>query len=98
VEFDVVAAETAEKSIDTFIERRSRSKGKSEANRLEEFWAASNRFANAKKRRENLIAWLDYFEHLRELHLRLAEDHAKKRARLLAEAGYEPEEKELNSE
>jgi hypothetical protein len=102
VEFDVVAAEQAEKSIDVFIERRAsaRSKGKSEANRLEEFWAASARFANAQRRRENLIAWIDYFGHMHRLHLRIAAEHADRRSRLMLEAGYEPEEREgaMNNE
>jgi hypothetical protein len=89
---NVAAVEAAEASIDQFIEKRARDKAA--ANKEEEAWAASERKVRAKRREENRIAWIDYFGRMHHAHLGIAEDHARRRAQLLAERGYEPEEKE----
>jgi hypothetical protein len=88
--FDVEAVEAAEASIDAFINKRSKDKEK--ANEEEEVWKASTRLANAKRRRENRKLWIDHHGVMNALHTGLALEHANKRARLLAEGGYEPED------
>ncbi len=88
--FDVEAAEKAEAQIDQFISKRSRDK--QEANHVEAAWAESERRVREKRRRANRQAWIDHFGHMISLHLNLAAEHADKRARLLAESGYEPED------
>ncbi len=87
---DVEAAERAEKSIDEFITRRARNKA--EANEEEAELRAVARRIRDKRRRENRMAWIDYYEHMNRLHLSLAADHADRRSRLMLEGGYEPEE------
>jgi hypothetical protein len=56
--FDVEAAERAEKSIDAFILKRSRSQ--EAANREEALWAESTRRFNHKRRHQNAQAWFDH--------------------------------------
>jgi hypothetical protein len=80
---DPVAAERAEKSIDEFI--NARSKAKEKANEEEALWKASERRVQERRRRENRQSWLEYYEHMNRLHLGIAEEHAAKRVRLLAE-------------
>jgi hypothetical protein len=87
---DVESTERAEKSIDAFINKTARNKA--EANQEEALWKASTRLANAKRRRENRKLWIDHHGVMNVLHTGLALEHASKRARLLAEGGYEPEE------
>ncbi len=73
---DHAAVERAEKSIDEFI--NARSKGKEEANELAEMWAASERRHQEKRRRENVAAW-------KEFHLRTAEGLERTAASLAAD-------------
>ena len=87
--FDVGRIEAAEQSIDAFI--NSRSKAKEKANREEELWRASERRALAKRRQENRQSWLEYYERMNRIHLGLAEEHASRRVRLLAEE-FSPDE------
>ncbi len=87
---DYEEVERVEAELDNFISKRSRER--EEANRTEAAWAESTRRVNEKRRRSNRMAWIDYFGHMNRLHLSLAADHADKRGRLMAEAGYEPEE------
>ncbi len=84
---DVEAAERAEASIDAFILKRSASQEK--ANKLEEAWAESTRRVNEKRRRANRWAWISHHGRMHSLHQALASEHADKRARLMAEVGFE---------
>jgi hypothetical protein len=87
---DVEAVERAEASIDAFINKRHR--GREKVNAEEEAWKESTRRVNETRRQVNRQAWIDYFDHMNRLHLSLAAEHADKRARLMAEGGYELEE------
>jgi hypothetical protein len=87
---DVEAAERAEKSIDEFINKRARDKA--EANKEEEELRAVARRIREKRRRDNRKLWIDHHGVMNALHTGLALEHANKRARLLAESGYEPED------
>jgi hypothetical protein len=81
--------EAAESQLNAFIERRA--KGAEKANAEEELWRASERRVLAKRRRENRQSWLEYYEHMNRLHLGIAEEHASRRVRLLAEE-FSPDE------
>jgi hypothetical protein len=80
---DPVAAERAEKSIDEFI--NARSKAKEKANEEEALWRASERRVQERRRQANRQSWLAYYEHMSRLHTGLAAEHADRRSRLLAE-------------
>ncbi len=84
---DVDATERAERDLDAFINRRSRAKDK--ANTEEELWRASERRVREKRRRVNRQEWIDYYGSMHRVHLGIAEGHARRRAQLMAEAGYE---------
>ena len=58
--FDVAATEAAEKSLDAFIESRSRSQ--EEANRTEEAWKESTRLFNQNRHREYAKGWYDHHD------------------------------------
>ncbi len=81
---DPVAVERAEKSIDEFI--NSRSKAKDKANDIEAMYAASVRRHNARLREQNRWEWIRFFEHMRDLHQGLADEHRTK-AEALCEEG-----------
>lgn len=87
---DVEKTEAAEKSLDEFINRRS--KQKKRANQEEELWRASERRVLEKRRRENREAWIDFHGRQHRAFLDLAAHHADKRSRLLLEGGYSPDE------
>jgi hypothetical protein len=70
--FDIEAAEKAEKSIDAFINRRSKAKEK--ANAEEELWRASERRHRRKVRLTHGHAWIEYFDHLALCHKRRADE------------------------
>jgi hypothetical protein len=89
--FDVEATERIESEIDAFISKRSRER--KEANAEEEAWKESTRRVNEKRRQANRKAWIDYFGHMNRLYLSLAADHADRRSRLMAESGYEPDDR-----
>jgi hypothetical protein len=76
---DVTAVEKAEESIDAFIEKRTREKA--DANKVEDFWREQDRRHQARRRNALRGEWAD---------LSMAEDHARRRAQLMAEGGYEP--------
>jgi len=88
-EFDVVAIEKAEKSIDAFID--SRSKARLKANKEEEREKARERSRKKREREQNLRRWIDYHERLSLKHASIASDHADRRQRLLQEASYSPD-------
>ena len=74
---DVVAkTEAAEKELDSFINRRS--KTKKQANAQEALYAANLRHYQGKHREENRKAWIDYYERMYRAHSRLAVRYAEK--------------------
>jgi hypothetical protein len=81
--FDVEAAERGEKSLDEFINRRS--KQKKRANQEEELWRSSERRVREKRRRENQEAWIVHHGRMHLLYLELAAEHADRRSRLMLE-------------
>jgi hypothetical protein len=87
---DVEAAERAEASLDAFI--NSRSKAKARANEEEELWRASERRVIAKRRLANKREWIDYYGSMHRAHIVIAEGHARRRAELIAEGGYDPDQ------
>ena len=91
--FDVVASEKAEKSIDLFIEKRSKEaeKANREQKMLEE-WDRRARARQLKRQKENRESWIEFHGRRHRVFLDLAGHHADRRSRLMAEAGYEPEE------
>jgi hypothetical protein len=89
--FDVEDAERAEKSIDEVINKRARNKA--EANKEEEELRAVARRIRDKRRRANRLAWIEHHGKMNVLHTGLALEHADKRARMIAESGYEPEDR-----
>jgi hypothetical protein len=68
--FDIEAAEKAEKSMDEFVNRRSKAKEK--ANAQEELLRATERRHRRKIRLAKSHAWIDYFDHLALCHERRA--------------------------
>jgi hypothetical protein len=91
--FDVEAAEKAEKSIDAFINARSKAKAK--ANAEEAAWAESTRRFNERRRERNRLLWREYHlrraEGLERTAAELAASHRSK-AEALSEGAYEPDE------
>ncbi len=81
---DPVAAERAEKSIDAFI--NSRSKAKAKANSEADLWRISERAHQEKLRRENAAAWCSYHlsqaERLERTAAELADSHRRRAAEL----------------
>jgi hypothetical protein len=55
----VERAETVQKDLDVFIERRSW-KGEADADEREELWKESVRRYNARRREANRLAWVEY--------------------------------------
>ncbi len=82
---DPVAVERAEKSIDEFI--NSRSKAKDKANEIEAMYAASVRRHQARRREQNRWEWIRFFEHMRDLHQGLADENGIKAEALCEEGG-----------
>ncbi len=81
---DPVAAERAEKSINAFI--NSRSKERTKANAAEDLWRISERIHLEKCREVNRLAWLAYHTHLAANHASLSERHLEKAEALAGEA------------
>jgi hypothetical protein len=82
---DPVAVERAEKSLDEFVNSRSKSKDK--ANEVEAMYAASARRHHARLREQNRWEWIRFFEHMRALHSSLAREHEARARALLEEPG-----------
>ncbi len=82
--FDVAAVERAEKSLDEFINSRSKEKGK--ANSEADLWRISERIHREKLRRENAAAWCSYHlsqaERLERTAAELAASHRQRAAEL----------------
>jgi hypothetical protein len=87
--FDVEATKRVEAELDQFIGKRARDKA--EANKDEEELRAAARRVREKRRRENRRLWIGHHGLMNVLHTGLALEHADKRARLMAEGGYEPD-------
>ncbi len=82
---DVAAVERAEKSLDEFI--NSRSKAKDKANELAAAWARSEAVHREKLRRENRALWYEFHLRLADSHARIADENRAKAEALLAEPG-----------
>ena len=82
---DPVAVERAEKSLDEFINSRSKEKGK--ANSEADLWRISERIHQEKLRRENAAAWCSYHLGQAERLERTAAELAASHRRLAAELG-----------
>jgi antirestriction protein ArdC len=86
---DPVAVERAEKSLDEFI--NSRSKAKEKANAEEDLWRISERIHLEKLRRENAAAWRSYHlgqaERLEQTAAALAASHRQRAAKLGPDPG-----------
>lgn len=78
----VERGETVEKELDHLIERRSR-KGEVDRDEREELYAESVRRYYEGRWREAGALWYGHHEHMRELHERLAAEHASKASALL---------------
>ena len=87
---DVDAVEAASAQIDQFIERRARER--SDANKVEEFWQEQERCHRERRREANRKLWIDYYGSMHRVHLGIAEGHARRRAQLMVEGGFEPDE------
>jgi hypothetical protein len=80
--FDVEAKERAEGEIDRFILKPERDR--SEANRVEALWKASDRRHHARLREQRRWEWVRHFEHIRDLCAQgLADEHRVKAEALL---------------
>jgi hypothetical protein len=82
---DPVAVERAEKSLDEFI--NSRSKAKDKANAEADLWRISERRQREKQREELRLAWHSYEMHMCELHASLSEEHRAKALNFIEERG-----------
>ena len=80
---DVEATEAVEAQLNAFISKRAEKGG--EQRRVEEAWAESVRRHHARRRELNRQRWIEYFGNMHRLHLGIAEEHADRRSRLLAE-------------
>jgi hypothetical protein len=78
---DVAKGEMVEKELDAMIERRSLRKDPDEEHNL---WQESVRRYNARRQKENRLAWCDYFERLAAC-LRARADEYDRRAQTLME-------------
>ncbi len=83
--FDVEAIEVAEAQLDQFIERRAREAR--DAKLVEVAWAESVRRHQARRREQNRWEWIRFFEHMRDLHQGLADEHRSSARALLEEPG-----------
>jgi hypothetical protein len=60
---DLAKGEATEKELDVFIAKRDAQRRKAEGDRpVEEAWKQSSRIHDAKLRRENTAAWIDYHQ------------------------------------
>jgi hypothetical protein len=84
---DVARTEMVEAELDTFISRRhdKRAKGEGGERAAEEAWQESARRETVKLREATRAELSLYYEHMAELHTRLAEEHRQKAQKLLEE-------------
>jgi hypothetical protein len=87
---DYDEVERLETELDRFVEKRAREKA--EANRTEEFWVEQERRHRERRRAANRKLWIDSYGSMHRVHLGIAEGHARRRAQLMAEGGYELDE------
>ncbi len=78
---DHAAVEQAEKSLDEFI--NSRSKQREEANAVEALWRTSERVHAAKRREENKTLWFTYYSQLAHSCRQRAEEYEARAEALL---------------
>jgi hypothetical protein len=80
----IARGEMVEKELDAFIERRSRN-GEVDPDEQEELWRESVRRFHEHSEAEMRHRWIEYEQHMTELHTRLAEEHRQKKERLCGE-------------
>ncbi len=68
--------EAVEMQLDRIIEKRAREA--KDANAVEAAWAESTRIHHARRREHNRWEWIRFFEHMRDLHQGLADEHRSK--------------------
>jgi hypothetical protein len=80
---DLAKGEATEKELDVFIAKRDRERRQAEGERAaEQAWVESARRHTVKLREAARAEWSLYYEHMAEVHTRLAEEHREKAARL----------------
>lgn len=87
---DVERAERAERDLDRLITKRHDQRVKDEGERqVEEAWAESERRYFAKRREENRIAWIGYFECIAGALRARAEEYDARAEKLMEAKGQE---------
>lgn len=93
MELDAEKTEKLEAEFNRLIERRAKEAAKDEEHRsAEEELERRSKARQLRRQRENRRSWIAYYESMHRLHLGIATEHADKRSRLMAGAGYEPDE------
>lgn len=93
MELDAEKTEKLEAEFNQLIERRAKEAAKDEEHRsVEEEMDRRSRARMLRRQRDNWDSWLSFHESMHKTHIRIAAEHADKRSRLMAEAGYEPDE------
>ena len=69
-----------------------RNRSRENANREEAAWKESVQRQTERRRNRNRWGWIRYHGDLHRLHTKSANEHAEKRARLLQEAGWPPDD------
>ena len=83
---DIARGEMVERELNTMIERRSR-KGEVDPAEREASWQESVRRYNARRRKENRLAWCGYFSHLASALRTRAEEYDHRAQALLEDRG-----------
>jgi hypothetical protein len=87
IELKARSAEAAEAELTRFIERRDDLRRRTEGERqAEELWRESVARFHERSEAEMRSRWIEYEQHMSELHTRLAEEHREKAQKLLEES------------
>jgi hypothetical protein len=78
---DVAHGEMVEAELTRMIEKRAR-KGETGPDEREDLWVESVRRFHERSEAEMRSRWIEYEQHMTELHTRLAEEHREKAERL----------------
>jgi hypothetical protein len=70
-----------EAELDRMIEKRSR-KGEQDPDEREDLWVESVRRFHERTRAERRAQWIEYEQHMSELHARLSREHEEKAQKL----------------
>jgi hypothetical protein len=93
VDLESEKTEKLEAEFNRLIERRAKEAANDEEHRsVEEEMDRRSRARPLKRQEELRLGWIDYEGRMNKIHLGLAAEHADRRARLVAEGGYEPDE------